>query len=596
MATKQDSNSQRRSSKLVAPAMLRKLVESPRQLLIDERPAWLLPTLGILGLPIILFFVYPIAPTYQSIGGLDAFIYTGYINNFSDLLSRYGFTYYSVRFGLILPGFVLTKLFGSVAGFYVLRYLFTVGAGLMLFRCLRRNLGTEYAVTGIVFLLSTPLWYRTLLWDHPDAAGVPYLVMGIAAVFTPQVHRIALRAAAAGVFFALAIHSNFFTLSITAFAGLAALVFHWHRIREFIRVEVPIMATSAAVVHLVGAAIYYSLIGRWDIHRPSIDISTSLATGLSRNWLPADHSWLLRFLDIYLLPFMLLTLAVTYKQWISCTFSRAVALFSLLCCSFYYYWQFLHPYGGNILSLFYYSSYLIPALGLTFVVVLHTFFNKAVLWQRRLVLWGLNLMMLAFPLLYTNTNIRIIEFKVLVVWASIAIVGAMLVKKFPHGKLVVAPLWTCVVVALIYVAPYNSWKNQNLAANLDLYRLASQFSTSAPPKREWNDHIRFWYPNKHPLINSMQSTFLWGFSRVHSPSSDVVGLPVLGNSELEFLNAPDLRYVMLIGVDQNEVDDGLESLKDAIPEAELLGRREFQSGELSCQTALVELPRSTARK
>ena len=105
--------------------------------------AW--PYLAIAVAPLMLFFVYPIPPIMQAARPIDAFFYTGYINNLDELIKLYGFQYYSVRFGLILPGRLSAELFGPVAGFYVLRYLLTVGALSAYFRCIRAGLGTAIA-------------------------------------------------------------------------------------------------------------------------------------------------------------------------------------------------------------------------------------------------------------------------------------------------------------------------------------------------------------------------------------------------------------------------------------------------------------------
>src|SRR5262245_14307887 len=75
----------------------------------------------LLLLPPVLFFVYSVVPTKQE-GGIDAWVYTGYINNFRDLIARYGLTYHGTRFGFIFPGIALRAALGPAAGYFALVY------------------------------------------------------------------------------------------------------------------------------------------------------------------------------------------------------------------------------------------------------------------------------------------------------------------------------------------------------------------------------------------------------------------------------------------------------------------------------------------
>ena len=66
----------------------------------------------LLLLPPLTFWLFNLRMVHQAFG-LDPFVYTGYINNSEDLLRRFGILYYSVRFGLILPGRLFTWMLGS---------------------------------------------------------------------------------------------------------------------------------------------------------------------------------------------------------------------------------------------------------------------------------------------------------------------------------------------------------------------------------------------------------------------------------------------------------------------------------------------------
>src|SRR5688572_7701619 len=106
---------------------------------------------------------------------IDPYVYTGYINNFEDLFQRYGVTYYGVRFGLIAPAELAAAVFGPVGGYFFLRYAYGLIAALPFYVLIRQRFGRPTAVASISVLLTSPYFARTVLWDHPDAAGVPFL-------------------------------------------------------------------------------------------------------------------------------------------------------------------------------------------------------------------------------------------------------------------------------------------------------------------------------------------------------------------------------------------------------------------------------------
>src|SRR4051812_7101802 len=81
--------------------------------------------LAVLGSPVVLFYVLQVEPYFRQ-NGLDPYMYLGYSQEPGDLINRYGMTYYSVRFGLLWPIEMTTKLFGVTGGFFVMRWALAV--------------------------------------------------------------------------------------------------------------------------------------------------------------------------------------------------------------------------------------------------------------------------------------------------------------------------------------------------------------------------------------------------------------------------------------------------------------------------------------
>ena len=148
-------------------------------------------------------------------GEIDPWVYAGYIHNFEDLIARYGLTYYSVRFGLIFPHLVLAKAFGPFAGYLAFCYLLYLLAGIPFYLLFRKRYSVEAAIFAYALLVSSVWFARTVLWTHPDAAAVPYMLAGASLILLDPVRR-APACFAVGILFALAANCNIFALSISS--------------------------------------------------------------------------------------------------------------------------------------------------------------------------------------------------------------------------------------------------------------------------------------------------------------------------------------------------------------------------------------------
>src|ERR1043166_2765391 len=164
----------------------------------------------LLAFAVLAFFAARFNPVVQN-HYLDPYVYTGYINNFNDLIDRYGLTYYSVRFGLILPGRFAAAVFGPVAGYFALRYALVLISGLAYWAFVKERYGRVPAFALLWVLLTTPFFARAVLWDHPDFTGVTFSMTAIALMLMER--RTLTKDVAAGMCIAMAIHSNFFVVA-----------------------------------------------------------------------------------------------------------------------------------------------------------------------------------------------------------------------------------------------------------------------------------------------------------------------------------------------------------------------------------------------
>ncbi len=268
--------------------------------LVARRP-WLEAT-GLLLAPVAVFLVYGVEAFYHQ-NGVDPFIYTGYISNFRDLVDRYGYPYFAVRFGLILPGEMLQDLLGTRVGYFALRWLLTAGAAGALYILFRRLSGRGAAVFSVALFLTSPILYRAVMTVYSDTTGVPYLTAAVALLLLlPASRRTRLLCCvASGALLALTIHSNAF-LAAPIFAALAA----WAVVQLIYRR--PVVADAVAVIvglalATAAAALYYWIrFGNGDILTPSIDAARGLSQVDAPDRAPT-YGWL-RFRPYLYLPGM----------------------------------------------------------------------------------------------------------------------------------------------------------------------------------------------------------------------------------------------------------------------------------------------------
>src|SRR4029079_19505230 len=88
--------------------------------------------LFVLAAPIIGFFVLRISLINQ-LYFLDPWLYTGYGKEFKLLQQLFGWTYYSVRFPVILLNLAVPKGLDPVLGFALVRYLVFLTGGVPLY-------------------------------------------------------------------------------------------------------------------------------------------------------------------------------------------------------------------------------------------------------------------------------------------------------------------------------------------------------------------------------------------------------------------------------------------------------------------------------
>jgi hypothetical protein len=555
--------------------------------------------LFLLLFPIAAFFALKISALNQA-GALDPYFYTGYIHNLHDLLQRYGITYYGVRFGLILPARAFALTFGPETGYFAFRYVLVLVGGVPLFVLVKRHMGTWVAVVTYCALTTSPFLAKALFWDHPDASGVPYLLGGVC-LFALGLRPAWLWDAATGGLFGLALNSNVFTSSQMGLfvAAFAVSWFLYRRRAQLLISRILYMVAGGAVVSCAGAAYYHHLIGVWDIYSPTISVSLWLSRGGMGNWRLPGVAWIASSFHVLALPMMsffcLLATGFRRRKFIATVLTIYIgAVFA-----FYYLYQF--AFKANSLQLHYYFAYSVPAVFLSIPVIFDRLWanvpKPSVKWC---ALGGIAGFGLPWVLKASGLDLsRAVDVGRLVAMIAATSVVLVLAIYLPWGTK--PRLWLAGVGSILVglsvdaafsdrvYAPHVGAQEIHAQRERDVFAVSMQFMSVVPKFGERPGVIRFWYNNRRGnLINSVQSTYLWGFTKSHQNPATDPGMPHIGPFQLKVFQDRRVKYLGLIGESEEELGKGLEALTDKGLVFSLLERRVLASGGYRIYWQLIE--------
>jgi hypothetical protein len=529
---------------------------------------------------------------------LDPYIYTGYIHNGQDLLTRYGLTYYSVRFGLILPAKLFTLAFGTEPGYLAFRYVLTLLAGIPLYVLIKRHMGLYVAVLTYCALVTSPGFDRALFWDHPDASGVPYLVAAIALV------ALKLRPARvwdliAGCLFGLALNSNFFTASIfglflVAYTGTALL---YRRPILALARRLAYVLLGVVFVCFCGAIYYYHAIGLWNFSVPTISEARSLSHGGMRNWRIPGYAWVETSPHVLVLPLICIYSLIIAKSSRRSFLSTLILSYMAIVFAFYYAYQF--AFDADILQLFYYFSYSIPAVLLSVALIFSLLWTDApkhrLKWLAALGIAGLVLpWMLKAHGLNVFSHIHPWQFVLLCSITSVVLVFATYVPVPDSARSALVGSGTILIgLSLVFGFSTNIYQSVfqpdtvNYRREWAVYNLAMQFMDAVPKVKDTPGGLFFWYKSQGDL-DSIQSTYLWGFSKSQqSPPADP-GMPFIGPFQRQLFGNGQTKYLVLLGTSEGELQRGLNALTGAGFAFDRLDHRVLASGSAKIYWQLVE--------
>lgn len=524
-------------------------------------------------------------------GGLDAFVYTAYIHDYADVVSRYGRTYYSTRLAHILPNAAAVSLFGGHAGYHVVRYLLLVTATVSI-HVIARRYAAPPAAWFLTIFFSTHVWLlHEMFWDHYDGSVVVFALAGLA-LLQPRKNEVFAHAAA-GFAFAWAANGNPMGLIIAV-----AYAPTWLLDRRTLPWREALKSLSAAVI---GFALGYIVLifamtrlypdGGWRFDEVTIDMLSYMLTGGGTNWFRSLRAIFgdLRNYQSLIFPFFFSIAAcgllVGFRR-SNNTQANVVgaASFIALTIAFFAVFHFILHWG--ILSLHYYLIYALPAclvatsafieqlrlesirrevvVASAIFLILHYAF-----WLNAYLLFPGDLAVPS-PLLPCILSMSVVAF-VLLGW--LAVIAKKKTQPLSSLVLFMAALLSSNAFFMQpgYAYLFGDGKGRQFEWDVrdgSLYLqkfVASRVPTKAP--------IRFWYGTRDRYLNSVQSIHLWGFSRLSSPSLSDPQMPIVDDDVRKRLVS--VRYIAILGT-LVEIEAAQMALREANIQTDVVARGSFK--------------------
>jgi hypothetical protein len=204
----------------------------------------------------------------SAVGTLDPWFYTGYFQNFGDLVDRFGAPYYVTRLPYILVGVAVYTVFSPLVANLVLNALLLTSVLGPLFLILHRQFGPMAALIGTAAGAGNAWLATSIIWDYPDGPAISYVLLGLWLALAPP-RAVAGRGALvlAGACWTMAGLTNFIAGVIIIAAIATVLIWRGQTIRQTIMDLLWLLAGAVGCLG-VWCAISRSCLGVWNILGP----------------------------------------------------------------------------------------------------------------------------------------------------------------------------------------------------------------------------------------------------------------------------------------------------------------------------------------
>ena len=549
----------------------------------------------------------------------DPTIHSGFVFDPAGLFSRYASGSGSdvairegVRVGFIVPARICYLLFGTVAGFAVLRYLLALVAIVPVYVLFLRLAGRSAAAFASVLVLLSPVFVASLGTDYPNSACLAYLTAGTACLFMPSAPgRRPVWVGLAAAAFTMAAWSLDVTLVL---AGAAAVVYAVPRLRSQPRQLALELGLSVLVAVSVSACLSLGselVLGRWDYFLPTFRSSRVLAGSTERaRWHSTSLQWL-PYLDYLLvLPVVACAFLIARGRRVVRLSDRqtAMGVTLLLQVAGFAYLEF--GFRGWMLEDHYFSSLLWPAAYLTLAVVAvdlapRVFADRRVSWLPAVTVVALELgyeaLGTTWRFVWGPTGLALAAAAVVVI--ALAKGVQPLVRAVSAAGMAASALGLTTLLAISLVltvatpirrehikgvvtyplADYGAVLGQGDAVLIDRYRISAMVPSFVGPPQYAGEKLMTWWPGAN-------ASKLYPVIGVYHGDLNAFGersYPLLSPQARRTLERERPGEVLIVDLSGSQFAEADDSLRPFAPK--VLRTGVLRSGSVSFAVRLVEL-------
>lgn len=464
-----------------------------------------------------------VAPPFTApLGSIDPWVYTGLAFDYHQLVERFGATYYASRILHISLLWFFDFLFGQPAGVVFLKFVLLTSVSWVVCRwslCLFRSLGISFCLS----LLSSfsPFLTGHYLGDHYDLTATAFLLFAYLCSLWKSTE-VRLFAFFAGMTLAAAFNTNQFTLGVYLTAIPGILIFQSCQARGQIKCFLIFLILGFLVGNVLLQAILWISSDIW--RKDGLSLFRTILSLLKGGM--AD--WYVSFFDAckvkyyYVLSPLFLGLALlaagnkkerdSSKSFSQKTPKTGFALIGVSSSLFFI--GFAEIFKAGILLCDYYLIYLFPSIIVTIGGLLY---------------YGSDSGKNCVP----NMNVIITCFLGLFIWFSgykitnpafgkvnlvtacfFGLISILTLKMRPFRK--IEPYILGIFIAFFFYLPFSIKRgprdpSEEWRARQEIKSLQAATRRVSP---DFKRSIGFWYDEKSYYLNSLQSSLLWGFSKL----------------------------------------------------------------------------------
>lgn len=526
---------------------------------------------------------------------LDPYVYSGYIHDYRHVFEYFGPTYYSNRIAAIDLSRVAHWFFGIDRGYVIVRYILLMMASASIYAIARRFYGSTVAAVTAILLCFSPWYVRAIAWDYVDGFAITYLFVAFACLVAPRRHPVPFHLAA-GLFFALAVNTNFFAVAVAGSFVPSWFILQGRSEARRTGGLIGAVVCGFVLAYLAMGTVLHAEFSERPLFFERATLNTLdqlLIRGESAQYfhplldfLAKRHNYI--FVPASLCVAMLLLWIHTSRHRTTAhapQYVAAAAVYMSVITGVYLINHFVLHHGR--ITLTYYFSYAVIGSFMAIVALIGEAASNVKGTRATgalLAAAGIYVAMYCvYPPDYQDTNFP------LWIWGMTAIALPFSVFLASHSLVRLSIMLVSMVT--MPVAFYNSVEDYtalhdrgNTMEQWDIYHsaiyLQHDLATVLDPEA---GAVKFWYTVKlprHSIFNSLQSTYLWDYSRV-------AGMPTLDDEAKRRLK--ETRYLVLLGTSTEEIDTALAALSRANVSYDVVHHSHFDSANWSFRLMIVDL-------